>query len=126
VYGETSVLGDYNFGHFPLPWVSSNWFFFHHIFRCIVTFDPHSSIHSFIFAFIHSVVCLTRGPQPLPMQVPHTVLSSASYFSFQYPLFSLRSSCSCSLFLTRLSVTSISLCSSPSVACFRGQFLLKI
>jgi hypothetical protein len=38
--------------------------------------------------FIHSVVCLTRGPQRLPTRVPHRVRSSVSPFNFRYPLFS--------------------------------------
>ena len=41
---------------------------------------------------MHSVVCLSTGPQPLPKRVLHRVRSSVSSFNFQYPFFSLRSS----------------------------------
>ena len=44
--------------------------------------------------FIYFVVCLTTCPYHLPKQVFHKVQSSASSFSWQYPFFSLRSSCS--------------------------------
>jgi len=43
------------------------------------------SIHS----FIHSAVCLTTGPQPLPMRVP-TVCDLVLPLSFQYPVVFLR------------------------------------
>jgi hypothetical protein len=48
-----------------------------------------------IHSFIHSVVCLTTLPLPLPKWVFYRVRSSASSFNFQYPLFSLRSYSSC-------------------------------
>jgi hypothetical protein len=60
------------------------------------------------------------GPQP----VLHTVRSSASSFSFQYPIFSLRSSNNCLLLRPRLPVTCPSIF--PSVTCFRRQLLGKI
>jgi hypothetical protein len=53
---------------------------------------------------IHSVVCLTTRPYPLPKRVLHRVRSSASSFIFKYLLFSLRSSSSCLRLLLRLAV----------------------
>jgi hypothetical protein len=44
---------------------------------------PGSVIHSFIYSFIHSAVCLTTDPWPLPKRVLHRVRSSASSFNFQ-------------------------------------------
>jgi len=41
--------------------------------------------------FIHSVVCFTTGPKPLPKRVVHIVRSRASSFKCEYPLLSLRS-----------------------------------
>jgi hypothetical protein len=50
--------------------------------------------------FLHSTVCLTRCPLPLPKRVLHRVRSCASCSSFQDPAFSLRLYNSClSLFL---------------------------
>jgi len=43
----------------------------------------------------------------------------------QYPLFSVRSSSSCLRLLPRLSITSILLCTSPSVSCLRKNLLHK-
>jgi hypothetical protein len=56
-------------------------------------------------SFIHSAVCLTTCPQPLPQTVLHTVRASASSFNLQYPLVSLRSPSSCSRLLLLLRVT---------------------
>jgi hypothetical protein len=53
-------------------------------------------------SFMHSVVCLTIGPYPLPKRVLHRVRTRASSFNFQYLLFSLRSSSSCLRLLPRL------------------------
>ena len=50
-------------------------------------------------SFIHSAVCLTTGPQPLPQPVLHTVRYSASTFNLQYPIFFLRSCSSYALFV---------------------------
>jgi hypothetical protein len=74
----------------------------------------------------HSVLSLTTGPQPLSKRVLHRVRSSASCFSFQYLLFSLRSSSSCLHLFPRLSVTSILPSIFPSITCFRRQFLRKM
>jgi len=52
-----------------------------------------------------------QGPQPLPQRVLHTVRSSASFFSFQDPLVSLKSS-SCLRLFPHPPVTSILPCSS--------------
>jgi len=43
---------------------------------------------------IHSVLCLTTGPKPLPKRVQLRVRYSASSFNFLYPIFSLRPSSS--------------------------------
>jgi hypothetical protein len=39
--------------------------------------------------FIHSFSNMTRGPQPFPKPVPHTVLTTASYVNFKSALFPL-------------------------------------
>ena len=69
--------------------------------------------------FMHSAVCLTTCPQPIPKQVLHRVRSGASPFNSQYPPFSLRSSKSYLLLLPRLRVTYILPFTFPSTACFR-------
>jgi hypothetical protein len=71
---------------------------------------------------IHFAVCLTTGPQPFPKRVLHRVRSSASFFNFQYPLFSLRSSSSCWRLVHLLPVHS----NFPPILCFRRQFLCKL
>jgi hypothetical protein len=85
----------------------------------------YSMRHLVSQSFIHSVVCLTTGPQPLPKRVLHWVRSSASSFNFQYLLFSLRSSSSCLCLLPRLPVIYILSSNFPSITCFRRQFLRK-
>ena len=60
-----------------------------------------------MYKYIHPGVCLMTGPPPLPQPVVHTVRSSASSFTIQYPLFSLRSCSSCLCHLPRLPVTYI-------------------
>ena len=62
---------------------------------------------------IHSAVCLTTGPKPLPKRAPHIMRSRASSFKWQYPLLSLKSSSSFPRLLPRLPVTSIPKASSP-------------
>ena len=55
----------------------------------------HRMSHKLVSIFttlLHSVVCLTTGPQPLTKRVLHTVRSSASAFNLQYSLVSLTSS----------------------------------
>ena len=59
---------------------------------------------------IHLVVCLTRGPKPLPKRTLHMVRSRASSFKWEYPLLSLRSSDSFLRLLPCLPVTSIPHC----------------
>ena len=74
--------------------------------------------------FIHSVACLTTGPQPLPKPVLHTVWSTASSINLQYPLVSSSSSClSCP---PRLPLTSKLPSLFHSIACFRRQFPCKM
>jgi len=48
----------------------------------------HLPTQPFVHSLTHSSVCLTTGPQPLWKPVLHTVRSSASALSFQYPLIS--------------------------------------
>jgi len=76
--------------------------------------------------FIHSVVCLTTGPKPLPKPALHTVRSRASSYKWQYPLPSLRLSSSFLRLLPRLPVTSIPPLISPSITRSRRQFLRKM
>jgi hypothetical protein len=71
------------------------------------------------------IVCLTTVTLSLSKRLPQSMRSSASSFTFQYSLFSLKSSSSCLRLHPRLSVTC--LCSIfPSVTCFRRQFHSKI
>jgi hypothetical protein len=63
--------------------------------------------------YILLLVGLTRGPQPLPKRVLHTVQSSASSFNSQYPLFTVRSSSSCLCLLSRLLFPSVLVLSFP-------------
>ena len=86
-----------------------------------VFLGPHSN-YMCIHSFIHSVVCLTTRPQPLPQRVHHRVRSGASCLNFQYPLVSLRSSSSCLRRLASLTTT----CIIPSVMCFIRQFQRKM
>jgi hypothetical protein len=79
-----------------------------------------------IRSLIHFVVCLTTGPQPLPKRVLHSVRSSASSFSFHYPVFLLRSSSSWLGLLPRLTLTSILCFIFPSITCLRRNFLRKM
>jgi len=76
--------------------------------------------------FIHSVFCLTTGPQPPPKRFLHIVRSRASSFKWEYPLLSLRSSSSFLRLLPRLLVTSISPFIFPSISYFKRQFLRKM
>ena len=78
------------------------------------------------YSFIHSVFCLTTGPNPPPKRCLHIVRSRASSFKWEYPLLSLRSSSSFLRVLPRLLATSISPFIFPSITCFRRQFLRKM
>ena len=60
-----------------------------------------------IHSFIHSVACLSIGPQPPAKQFLQRAWSSSSSFNIQYPLVFLRSSSSCLSLLPRLPVTYI-------------------
>ena len=77
-------------------------------------------------SFIHLVVCLTTGPKLLPKRALHIVRSRASSFKWEYPLLSLRSSCSFLHLLPRLPVTSILPFIFPSITRCRRQFLCKM
>jgi len=82
--------------------------------------------HICYYIFIHSAVCLTTGPKPLPNRALHTVRSRASSFNSEYPLLSIRSSSSFLRFLPRLPVTSIPPFIFPSITRYRRQFLRKM
>ena len=79
-----------------------------------------------MISFIHSVICLTTGPKPLPKGFTHIVRSRASSFKWQYPLLSIRSSSSFLRLLPRLLVTSISPFIFPPITYFRMQFRRKV
>jgi hypothetical protein len=83
-------------------------------------------LQHFFHSFVHSLVCLTTGPQPLPERVLHRVRSSASSSNLQRPLSSLRSSSSCLRLIPRLPVTYILSSILPFITCSRRQFLRKI
>jgi hypothetical protein len=68
---------------------------------------------------IHFVVCLATGSQPLPNRVLHRVRSTSAAFKLQYPVVSLKRSCSCLRLLPRLPVF-------PPVACFTRHLLRKL
>jgi hypothetical protein len=88
----------------------------------IVYQSNYITVHS----FIHSAVCLTTGPKPLPKRALHIVRSRASSFRWEYPLLSSWSSSSFLRFLPRLPVTSIPHFVFPSITCCRRQFLRKM
>jgi len=79
-----------------------------------------------ISAFIHLVVCLTTGQNPLPKRALHIVRSRASSFKWEHPLLSSRSSNSFVRLLPCLPVTSIHPCIFPSITRCRRQFLHKM
>ena len=74
---------------------------------------------------VHSAICLTTGPQPLPRRVLHTVRPSASSCNLKYSFFSLRSSISCLRLLPLLPVTSILSSIFPSLTCFKSMFYAR-
>ena len=69
------------------------------------SFLPLTISNSFTHSCIHSAVCLATDTQSFPKRVLHRGLSSASSFSFHYPVVSSRSSGSCLRLLPRPSVT---------------------
>ena len=73
-----------------------------------------------------SVIRQTTGPKPLAKRFLHIVRSTASSFNSQYPLLSLRSSSNFLRLLPCLLVNSICPFFSPSITCFRRQFLRKM
>jgi len=79
-----------------------------------------------IFEFILLVVCLTTGPKPLPKRALHIVRSRASFFKWEYPFLSLRSSNSFVRLLPCFPFTSIPPCIFLSVTRCRRQFLRKM
>jgi hypothetical protein len=81
---------------------------------------------SFIHSFIHSAVCLTTGPKPLPKRALYIVRSIGSYFRSQYPLVSLRPFSSFLRLLPRLPVTSIPPFIFPSITCHTCHIMLLL
>jgi hypothetical protein len=75
---------------------------------------------------IHSVDCLTTGPKTLPKPALHIVRSGASFFKWEYPLRSLRSSSSFLRLLPCLPVTSNPPFIFSSITRCRRQFLRKM
>jgi hypothetical protein len=109
--------------HFPTNIPSTLYYFL--IFR--ITCLYYQTIHPPNMQFIHSsVICQTRGPQPLPKRFLHLMRSRASSFKLEYPLLSPRSSSNFLRLLPRLRVTSISPIIFPSITSFRRQFLRKM
>ena len=71
-------------------------------------------------------VCVfTPQSLPLPKPVLQRVRASVSCFSFQYPLFSTRSSTSCLRLFLCLPVTSVPPFIFPSIMCFRRQWPIQ-
>jgi len=80
----------------------------------------------YVHSFIHLVVCLTTGPEPLPKPALHIVRSRAISFKWEYPLLSLRSSNGFLRLLPCLPVTFIPHCIFPSITRCRRQFRRKM
>ena len=78
------------------------------------------------YIYIHLAVRLTTRPKPLPKPAPHILRSRASFFKWQYPLLSSRSSSSFLRLLPRLPITSIPPFIYPSITRCRRQFLRKM
>ena len=87
----------------------------------VIKIRIQSFSHSVIHSFIHSVVCLTTGQQPLPVRVLHRVQSSASSFNFQYLILSVKSSSSCLRLLPCIHVTSVPASFFPSTVCLEDS-----
>jgi hypothetical protein len=89
--------------------------------------SPLSGFVSLVWVtiFIHLVICLTTGPQPLPKWAVHVVGSTASSFKWEYPLLSLRSSSNFLRLLPRL-LSSPFTRIFPSITLCRRQFLRKM
>jgi len=83
------------------------------------------SVYEYYYV-IHSVVCLTTVPEPLPKQVLRRARYGASFLKFQFILFSLLSSSSCLPPLARLPVTSTFPSTFPLIMCFRRKSLRKL
>jgi hypothetical protein len=75
---------------------------------------------------IHSLFCLTTGPNPIPKRLIQRERPIATSFNFYYHLFSLMLSSSCLRNLPRFPVTFTLPPIYPSSTCFRRQFLCKI
>jgi hypothetical protein len=103
-------------------------FFARGFFTFLVIITMCSSLPSKVYSclFIHSVVYLTTGPQPLPKLVLHGVRSSASSFNVQHSAISLGSSSSSLRLLARLPTTYILPAIFPWITCFIRQFPSKM
>jgi hypothetical protein len=75
---------------------------------------------------IHSAVCLTTGPKPLPKRAVHIARSRTSSFKKEYLLLSLRSSSSFLRLLPCLPLSYIPPFIFSSITRFRRQFLRKM
>jgi hypothetical protein len=84
--------------------------------------NPYHRVENPWYRFIHSVVCLAVGQQP----VLHRLRASDSSSGFQYPITSLSSSSSCLRLLPCLQVTFILPSIFPSITYYRKQFTRKI
>jgi hypothetical protein len=77
-----------------------------------------------LHSFIPLAVCLTTDPKFLPNRALHIVRSRASYFRWEYPVLSLRSSNSFLRLLPRLPVTAIPPFIFPSITCCNATYRL--
>jgi hypothetical protein len=73
----------------------------------VLSFTVSSFTHYASPSFIHLAVCLTTGTTPAPKRALHIVRSRASFFMWEHPLLSLRSSSSFLRLLPHLPVISI-------------------
>jgi hypothetical protein len=95
------------------------------VFRIYPKLSDSWNILKLPHTYIHLAVCLTRGPKPLPKRALNIVRSRASSFKWEYPPLSLRSSNSFLHLLPCLPVTSIPLCTFPSITLVEGSFYAK-
>ena len=85
-------------------------------------FQKQDSIWQAIHSFVHCLICLTKGPEPLPKWALDRVRSIAPSLKFNYLLFSLRSQSNCWRFLSRLLAPFIF----PLITCFIRYFQRKM
>ena len=87
-------------------------------------FEHLGIVETFRRTLVHTEVCLTKGPHPLPHRILHRMLSSANSFMLRYFLSPSGHTVATSvIFLVFPSVlTSIF----PKITCYRRQFLRKM